>query len=76
MNFSVHLDEQTAAALKREARRLSRTRNSLVAEAIRAWLERVQPTAWPKELLDFEGCKDLEPFEDRRRGGPQKARFP
>lgn len=76
MNFSIHLDDRLAAELKREAKRLSRTRNALVTEAIRTWLELRKPSAWPKELLDYEGCRELEPFEARRKRGAEKPRFP
>lgn len=76
MNFSVHLDDRTAAVLKREAARLKRTRNSIVTEAVKRWLSEVDRTQWPRELLDWPGDPTQAPFEAARPRGSSKARFP
>jgi len=76
MNFSIHLDDRLAAALKRQAARTGRTRNALVTEAVRQWLERAQRSEWPAELTDFEPFEDLEPFESHRSTRSTRSRFP
>jgi hypothetical protein len=76
MNFSIHIDDQVAAALEKEAKRSGKTRNRLIGEAVRAYLERTRPTEWPPELLDFAPVKGLKPFESFRRKGKVRARFP
>lgn len=76
MNFSIHLDDRLAAALKREAARVRRPRNALVAEAVRQWLDRARRNTWPPELTDFEPFTDLEPFERHRARKKTGARFP
>ena len=76
MNFSIHIDDETAARLKREAARKKRTRNALITEAVKQWLERAQRSEWPEELQDFEGTPTLEPFEKARSKRRQGPRFP
>jgi predicted transcriptional regulator len=76
MNFSIHLDDRLAAALKREATRTRRPRNAIVAEAIRQWMEKSRRSTWPPELTDFEPFTDLERFESHRSKKRTGARFP
>ncbi len=75
MNFSVYLDPRTGARLTKEAARRGRTRNSLINEAIKQWLEQAGPSEWPRELLEA-GPEDIEPFESHRPRGKLKSRFP
>lgn len=76
MNFSIHLDDRLAAALKRHAARSRRTRNALITEAVRQWLERAEHSTWPAELTDFEPFTALAPFESHRSKKKTGARFP
>jgi len=76
MIFSVHLDDATAARLKREAVRRKKTRNGAVVEAVKAWLEAGQRTTWPTDLLDWEGAPELTPFERHRKRRREGPRFP
>ncbi|MBS1152729.1 MAG: hypothetical protein H6Q89_4427 [Myxococcaceae bacterium] len=76
MNFSIHLDDATALRLKLEAARRNRTRNAVVAEAVKQWLERSQRSDWPKELLQYAGARDLVPFEKARSKKKERPRFP
>jgi hypothetical protein len=75
MNFSIHLDDSTAALLKREASRRNRTRNAAITEAVKQWLKRSHLSEWPAELLDFKGTPKLKPFE-QDRSMKQRVRFP
>jgi hypothetical protein len=76
MNFSIHIDDQTAKRLEQEAARRRRPRNALIAEAVKQWLERIQPTHWPADLLQFKGAPKLAPFEAHRSKKKQGVRFP
>lgn len=76
MNFSIHLEERLAAGLKRQASRSGRTRNALINEAVRQYLERAQRDEWPKELHDFAPFDDLKPFESHRAKKSSGVRFP
>lgn len=69
MNFSVHLDRETAAALERLVRETGKSRNALIVQAVRdlvaggrrGWPASVR--AWLREGPD---TSDLAPFEARR----------
>ena len=76
MNFSIHLDDRLAAALKRVAARRGRTRNALITEAVREWLERAERATWPAELTEFQPFADLVPFESHRAKKKSGVRFP
>ena len=76
MNFSIYIDDATADRLKREAARRKRTRNAVVAEAVKQWLERAQGSQWPRELLEFRGEPKLVPFEEFRSKKKERPRFP
>lgn len=76
MNFSLHLEQRLVAGLKRQAARSGRTRNALINEAVRQWLERAQRDEWPEELRDFQPFDDLKPFESHRAKKSSGARFP
>lgn len=76
MNFSIHIDEPLAKALARAVKRAGKTRNALINEALRAWLEQQARTEWPAELLEAEPFDDLVPFEQGRTRKPTEPRFP
>ena len=76
MNFSIHIDEATARRLRKEAARRRQTRNAVITQAVKQWLERAQHTEWPADLLQFEGVPQLEPSESLRSKKKVRARFP
>ena len=76
VNFSIHLDDHTSSALKKVAAKQGRTRNSIIAEAVRRWLAQADRTQWPKELLEWQGDPALPPFESHRSRRSPKPRFP
>ncbi len=76
MNFSIHLDETTAKKLARQVGRGTRTRNAVVTQAVKEWLERAEHQEWPRELLDFAGAPKMAPFENGRSRQKIRSRFP
>lgn len=69
MNFSIHIDDETARALNRLAKETGKKRNSLIREAIFQYLQTKRGCRWPKEVLELIGsAKDLPPFEGHRKG--------
>jgi metal-responsive CopG/Arc/MetJ family transcriptional regulator len=70
MNFSVHLDDRTMAALEDLARTSRKTRNALIRQAVTELLERQRHGEWPASVLEFFASptdnSDLVPFEARR----------
>lgn len=70
MNFSVHMDEKTAAELAELARETGKTRNALLVQAVREFVSRRRPKKWPEAVLEHlrsvDEPLDLPPFESWR----------
>ena len=50
MNFSVHFDEATIDRLGAAVERSGLTRNRIIVQAVREWLERNEEPGWPADL--------------------------
>jgi len=50
MNFSVHFDEPTIDRLGAAVERSGLTRNRIIVQAVREWLERNEEPGWPADL--------------------------
>ncbi len=71
MNFSIHIDEETAVRLEKLARETGKKRNALIREAINRLLQTETRKKWPKAVLELAGsAKDLVPFESFRKELP------
>lgn len=66
MNFNIYLDETTGKRLTRAATRARKSRNAVIREAVRSWLERVDTPAWPDVVMRYEGADAGEAFESYR----------
>jgi hypothetical protein len=72
MNFNFYLDDQTGEQLNRAAKRSGQSCNALIQEAVADWLARRGQSQWPTEVLQFQGIRNLPPFESTR----DKLKFP
>jgi hypothetical protein len=52
MNFSVHFDEPTLDRLGAAVERSGLTRNRIIVQAVREWLERNEEPGWPESLRE------------------------
>jgi hypothetical protein len=68
MNFNLYLDDDTATELDKTAKKLGETRSGLIRKAIREWLEKKKlgNPGWPALVLEWQGAKDVPPFESYR----------
>ena len=66
MNFSIYLDDETGQQLNQFARRTGESRNALIRQAVRDWLNRHEEPQWPDEVLAFKGIAGLPRFEASR----------
>lgn len=66
MNFNIYLDDETGQHLNRVAKKVGKSRNTLVRQAVSEWLQRQGKPQWPEELLAFQGLADMPPFEASR----------
>jgi len=77
MNFSLHIDDETLERLAQAVERTGLTRNRLIGQAIREWLQRHESLDWPEPLREHfrnpapelaAGVVDFQPWkpgEDR-----------
>lgn len=52
MNFSIHIDDETADRLAAAVERTGLTRNRIIGEAVREWLARNEEPTWPASLAE------------------------
>lgn len=67
MNFNIYLKEEMGSKVTKAAKKLHRSRNSIINEAIDEWLERHYPSQWPKGFFDFDPITDIPDFKELRR---------
>lgn len=77
MNFNVYVDKQTGERLARLAKSRRTSRNALVRKALADLVEHGEGKKWPPEVLEFQGVRNVQAFETRRRklGAPSTDPF-
>lgn len=63
MNFNVYMNQKTGDRVKKIAKKLHRSRNSIINEALEEWLESHASSDWPKGFFDFSPIKDVPNFK-------------
>lgn len=66
MNFNVYLKKDTGQKVTQIAKKLHRSRNSIVNEALEEWLGKHTKARWPKNFFDFSPIKDTPDFKSFR----------
>ena len=67
MNFNIYLKEEVGLKVTKAAKKLHRTRNSIINEALGEWLDKNFPSQWPKGFFDFEPIMDVPNFKEFRK---------
>jgi len=67
MNFNVYLNKDLGAKVKELTKRLHRSRNSIISEALEEWLENHDSSEWPKDFFDFKAIKEVPNFKQLRQ---------
>lgn len=69
MNLSVHLDDETVAALDEVAHASEKSRNALIELAVMELLDRHHRREWPRVVTEFFATQgsDEVAFESHRR---------
>lgn len=65
MHFNIYLDKETAKSLNQEAEQSHLSRNAIIREAIKSWLNDKE-AKWPEEVINFSGDDTMPPFESYR----------
>lgn len=66
MHFNIYLDDATGQQLNAVAKQVGETRNALIREAVKEWLNRHACPQWPDAVMEFQGEPGLQPFEAAR----------
>lgn len=66
MNFNIYVHKDLGDKVKRIAKDLKRSRNSIVNEALEEWLSHHTKTKWPNHFFDFDPIKDTPDFKSLR----------
>lgn len=67
MTFSIYLDQELVDQFNRIASESGKTRNALIREALKEWVDRRKRSQWPAEVLNFKGVKGAARFEEDRK---------
>lgn len=67
MNFNVYVNKKTGERIRKIAKNLHRSRNSIVVEALDEWLDRHVKRQWPKKFFDFSPIEDVPDFKALRK---------
>lgn len=66
MNINIYLEDSLGKNLNQYATQLGKTRNAIVREAVKEWIQHHQTAEWPNSILTFSGVKNFESFESHR----------
>lgn len=57
MNFNVYIEDELGAELDVCAGQIGKTRNAIIREALKDWVNQHSVRQWPAAILDFQGIK-------------------
>lgn len=57
MNFNVYIEDELGAELDACAHQIGKTRNAIIREALKDWVNNHSVRQWPAAILDFQGLK-------------------
>lgn len=66
MNFNVYVKEEVGSKVAKAAKKLHRSRNSIINEALEEWLNRHFSFQWPKDFFSFDAITDVPDFKELR----------
>ena len=66
MNINIYFEDSLGKNLNQYAKQLGKTRNAIVREAVKEWIDHHQTKKWPNSILNFSGVSDSPLFESHR----------
>lgn len=66
MNLNIYIEDELGQEIKHLAKKLGQSRNSIVREALKEWVNHHGIAAWPESVLKFSGVSDVTAFEEHR----------
>lgn len=67
MNFNIYIEDELAEMVMSIAQDQGIKRNALIRRALADWVDNYHKhSGWSDTVLDFDGVKDMPPFESYR----------
>lgn len=66
MNFNIYIEDELAQKLETICQLTGKKRNSLIREALEAWLRQYPMEEWPNSIQKWIGDSQIIPFESYR----------
>ncbi|MFN7096239.1 MAG: ribbon-helix-helix domain-containing protein [Gammaproteobacteria bacterium] len=66
MNVNVYIDESLNNRLSLLIKESGKTRNAIIRDALKDWVERHEHRQWSSAILKFKGIKNAPRFEEHR----------
>ncbi len=66
MNINIYLEDSLGKKIRENAEALGKTRNAIVREALKEWLQHHSVNQWPSSIEKFKGIPDFPDFESYR----------
>ncbi|WP_423063327.1 ribbon-helix-helix domain-containing protein [Candidiatus Paracoxiella cheracis] len=67
MNLNVYIEDDLGKEIKHLAKKLGKSRNSIVREALKEWVVLHGIAEWPESVLKFSGVSDFTALEEDRK---------
>lgn len=66
MNINIYLEDSIAKSLNQTVKQMGVTRNAIIREAIKEWIEHHGTKKWPASILHYQGIQGAPAFESLR----------
>ena len=76
MNITSYLPDELVRTLDRVAKERQSSPSTVMREALELYLRRMQPSAWPAEVLAWQADRSVPPFESLRGAEQHRVRDP
>lgn len=63
MNINIYIEDRLGKQLNQCAKEVGKSRNTLVREALKEWLNHHAIKHWPSSVLNYKGHKKMPAFE-------------
>lgn len=67
MNINVYIEDSLGKKITANAKALGKTRNAVIREALKEWLQHHKANKWSRAIQNFNGLKGFPEFESYRQ---------
>ena len=66
MNINIYLEDSLGKQLNQYTKLIGKSRNAIIREAVKEWINLHGVKEWPSSILKFKGIDDTVSFESHR----------